>query len=84
MRETEPLQIDPDLMHLPQEQQMQIMKQRKTYEEDLASYNHLQDSIKNRTMPALIHPTTLLRLKYSNVAYKRGYIPKKCLRRGMS
>lgn len=45
-KETEALQIDHDLTHLPKEQQIQIMEQRKAYDEELAAYNHLQDSIK--------------------------------------
>ncbi|HDR7969500.1 TPA: hypothetical protein QCY14_004892 [Bacillus pacificus] len=39
-------EIDPSLAHLPPEQQVQIMQKQKAYDEELAAYNHLQDSIK--------------------------------------
>ncbi|OUB82172.1 hypothetical protein BK784_38730 [Bacillus thuringiensis serovar medellin] len=79
-KETEMFQIDPDLKHLPEEQQIQLMKQRKTYDEELAAYNHLQDSIKKSYDARINSLDSTSQLE----VFQRSCILKRCLQRGMN
>ncbi|HDR5269509.1 hypothetical protein E8M24_18810 [Bacillus thuringiensis] len=78
-KETEISQIDPDLKHLPEEQQIQIMKQRKTYDEELAAYNHLQDSIKKSYDARINSPDSTSPLEVFQRSIQAGLHPEEML-----
>lgn len=78
-KETEAFQVDPDLKHLPEDQQLQLMKQRKAYDEELAAYNHLQDSIKKSYDARINSPDYTSPLEVFQRSIQAGLHPEEML-----
>ena len=71
--------MDPDLKHLPEEQQLQLMKQRKAYDEELVAYNHLQDSIKKSYDARINSPDYTSPLEVFQRSIQAGLHPEEML-----